>query len=377
MSEELRLPFWEDLWIPLQWFAAEDEGRTEQPTEQKIQKAREEGKVAKSPDLTAAVVLLLPIGLVAAASGYFFTTLHEMLIFYLTRVGQWALGSHLFDPGPFFAYLLRLTAPILAVALVAGVVGNVVQVGFLFTAKPITPDFSRVVPKFGQYFQRALFSAEAAFNLGKSLLKVVLMALVALLNIQAAWPRMVHLADVPFAQAAGYVGATAIMIVLQGAVVLLLLSVPDYMFQRWRHVESLKMSREEVKEERKQSEGDPLIKSRLREKMRQILRQNLNVSVPKATVVVTNPTHFACALEWDSLTMNAPTLTAKGEDLVAQRIKEIAREHGVPVVENKPLARSLYYSVEVGDEIPEEYWEVVVRILVAIQKVDARKEAAG
>lgn len=372
--------YWEEnlFWIPLQWFAAEDEGRTEQPTEQKIQKAREEGKVAKSPDLTSAVVLLLPIGLIFLASGYFFSTLHEMLMFYLTRVADGALENKLFDPNPFFGYLARLTVPILVVALSAGVLGNVLQVGFLFTTKPITPDFSRIVPKFGQFFQRALFSAEAAFNLGKSLLKVLVIALIAYLNILAAWPRMVHLMDLPFAQGAGYIGSTGLMIVLQGAVALLLLSVPDYMFQRWRHTESLMMSREEVKEERKQSEGDPLVKSRLREKMRQILRQNLTATVPKATVVVTNPTHFACALEWNSLTMTAPMLTAKGEDLMAQRIKEIARENGVPVVENKPLARSLYYSVNVGDEIPEEYWEVVVRILVAIQqKTEKSQEAVG
>jgi flagellar biosynthetic protein FlhB len=369
--------FLDPFWISLQWFAAEDEGRTEQPTEQKIQKAREEGKVAKSPDLTAAVVLLLPIGLVFLASGYFFTTLHEMLVFYLTRVTDNALQNKLFDPGPFFDYLLRLSLPILAVALVAGVVGNVVQVGFLFTTKPITPDFSRIVPKFGQFFQRSLFSAEALFNLGKSILKIIVVAIIALINIQSAWPRFVHLMDTPFAQGAGFIGSLSLMIVLQGAVALLLLSIPDYMFQRWRHTESLMMSREEVKEERKQSEGDPLVKSRLREKMRQILRQNLSTTVPKATVVVTNPTHFACALEWNSLTMNAPTLTAKGEDVLAQKIKEIARESGVPIVENKPLARSLYYSVNIGDEIPQEYWEVVVRILVTIQKADVKREAVG
>jgi len=150
---------------------------------------------------------------------------------------------------------------------------------------------------------------------------------------------------------------------------MLVLAIPDYLFQRFQHRESLKMSLQEVKEERKQQEGDPLIRSRLRERMREILRRNMMQNVPKADVIITNPTHFAIALQWDAATMTAPTVIAKGQDLIAQRIKEVASGAGVPLVENKPLARALYASVDIGDQIPQEYWELVSRILAEIFKL--------
>ncbi len=364
----------DEFWIPLQWFAAEDEGRTEDPTEQKIRKAREEGKVAKTPDLTSSVVLLLPIVLIASASGFFFSTMQEMVGFYLSNAVTQALRGPLFEPEVFFNYFLKLALPVLIVALVAAVLGNVIQVGFMFTTKAIMPDFTKIVPKIGKFIQKTLFSAEAFFNLAKSILKVIVIAVIAWINITGEWPKFAHLADLPLPKGMELVGWTSMNIIIQSAFALLLMSIPDFMFQQWRHKESLMMSKEEIKEERKQSEGDPLVKGRLREKMRQILRQNLEKTIPQATVIITNPTHFACALEWNEMIMAAPTLTAKGEDLMAQKIRELANENGVPLVENRPLARSLYYSVNIGDQIPEEYWELVVRILAEIQKVNSTQE---
>ncbi len=360
----------------LQYFAAEDEGRTEDPTETKIRKAREEGKVAKSPDITAAVLLLLPMLLIVFLGGSMWSTLLEMVKFYFNQATS---ADPISGGGPisgaFFLYLARLLGPFLAVCLVAAVAANLLQVGVLFTVKPITPDFTRIVPHFGQWIKRSLFSTEAWFNIAKQMVKVAVISAIAIMNIQSEWVHLLNLIHVSFALAAETLWRITLNIVLQCAVVMLVLAVPDYLFQRFQHRESLKMSLQEVKEERKQQEGDPLIRSRLRERMREILRRNMMQNVPKADVIITNPTHFAVALQWDSATMTAPTVIAKGQDLVAQRIKEIASGAGVPLVENKPLARALYASVEIGDQIPQEYWELVSRILAEIFKLGPKARA--
>jgi flagellar biosynthetic protein FlhB len=159
------------------------------------------------------------------------------------------------------------------------------------------------------------------------------------------------------------------------ALLLLLLSIPDILFQRWQYRESLKTTREEAKEERKMYEGDPQIRSRIRQRMREFMSRNMAANVAKADVVITNPTHFAVALEY-SAGMEAPRLTAKGADELAFRIREIAKENDVPMVENKPLARELYAEVDVGYLVPVTYWEVIANILVRIRHVDAERRRA-
>lgn len=362
--------------LGLQWFAAEDEGRTEDPTESKIRKAREEGKVAKSVDLVAAVVLLLPVVTIGFLSVYFIQGMAEMLQWFFTRaVDLDPIDGAGILSGVFFQYLLRLTWPVVLVAFLAALLGNLMQVGFLFTLKPITPDFSRIAPNIGRYLTKNVFSADAAFNLAKALVKVLVIGLIAYLNISSEFGKLLHLAGRPFGDAVGLVGNLALTITVQAAVVMILLSLPDYMYQRNKHQESLKMSVQEVKEERKQQEGDPLIKSRLRERMREVLMSNMMAKVPKADVVITNPTHYAIALEWDNQTMVAPVVTAKGMDEVAQKIKSLAKDNLVPVVENKPLARALYASVDVGDAVPEEYWEIVSRILAEVYRLNGKLDA--
>jgi flagellar biosynthetic protein FlhB len=160
------------------------------------------------------------------------------------------------------------------------------------------------------------------------------------------------------------------------ALLLLLLSIPDILFQRWQYRESLKMTREEVKEERKMYEGDPQIRARIQRRMREFMSRNMALNVAKADVVITNPTHFAVALEYDGDTMNAPLLTAKGADELAFRIREIAKENGVPLIENKALARALYAEVDVGRSVPVMYWEVIAGILARIRRIDAERRRA-
>jgi flagellar biosynthetic protein FlhB len=353
----------------LQWFAAEDEGRTEEPTEYKIRKAREEGKVAKSQEVSGALVLLFPVVALAIISPYLLATTVEMVSFFFGMAAEIDVTKDSQIMPAFYSYFIRLTWPIATVAVISAILGNLVQVGFLFSTKPITPDLQKIVPKFGKFLQRSFFSAEAGFNLAKSIFKIVVIALIGYLNVRAEIGKIANMVNAPFLQAFGLISQVAFRILVEVAVALLILAIPDYLFQRRQHLESLKMSRQEVKEERKMFEGDPLVKSRLRERMRELLSRNMMENVPEADVVVTNPTHYAVALQWERETMDAPTVTAKGQDRIAERIKEVAREADVPVVENKPFARALFAEVEIGDSIPEKYYEVMALILAEVYRL--------
>jgi flagellar biosynthetic protein FlhB len=352
--------------VHLQWFAAEDEGRTEDPTEQKLRKAREDGKVARSPDLPSSLVLLFGIVALAVLGNYILKTLDEMLhYFFVSSTTMEVVGAGVLSAAT-ISYLVRLVLPVASIAFVAALFGNVIQVGFLFTTKPITPDFSRIVPRLGRFLRRSIFSVEAGFNLGKSLTKVGIIGLIAYFNISAEIPRLATMLQAPLVESITLLLAVAFRIAIESAIALLIMSLPDYFFQRRQHRESLKMSRQEVKEERRQYEGDPLVRSRLRERMRDLLSRNMLREVPRADVVITNPTHYAIALQWDRVRMDAPTVLAKGVDIIAARIREVADENAVPRVENKPLARALYAEVEIGDTIPEKFYEVIATILAQI-----------
>jgi len=359
--------------IDLQWFAAEDEGRTEEPSEYKIRKAREEGRVAKSQELIGSLVLLLPtLNLIFLGPSMFKTCL-EMFRFFFTRLNE--VDSML--NGMFFVvfltYFARLALPIIAVAMLSGIIANLVQTGFLFTTKPLVPKFSKIVPRLGQYFQRTLFSIEGLFNFAKSIIKIAIIGIVSYVIISSKIAQLARLQTATLWTGFTTIASLTIQLLLIAALLLLGLSIPDYLFQRWQYMESLKMTKQEVKEERKMYEGDPLIKSRLRQRMRELLSRNMAANVPKADVVITNPTHYAVALEWNRDTMPAPMVTAKGVDEVAQRIKAIANEHAIPIVENKPLARALYAEVEIGDIIPETYYQAIATVLAHVYKINEER----
>ena len=362
--------------VSLQWFAAEDEGRTEDPTEQKIRKAREEGKVAKSSEFSSSITLLFPVLTIGILGSYIFSTLIEMMTFFLGMSGEIDVTTEGRLVAAFFEYFLRITTPIFAVAFIAAIFGNILQVGFLFSTKPITPDLNKIVPKFGKFFQRSFFSGEAAFNLGKALFKIVIIALIAFLNVRAEIDKIGRLASVSYLLSFQTIVQIAFRILVEASIALIVLAIPDYIFQRRQHRESLKMSKQEIKEERRMSDGDPLVRSRLRERMRELLSRNMMQNVPRADVVVTNPTHFAVAMEWNRDMMEAPMVLAKGQDNIAFRIREIADENNVPIIENKPLARALYAEVEIGDIIPEQYYEVMAIVLAEVYRMNGRVETA-
>jgi flagellar biosynthetic protein FlhB len=275
----------------------------------------------------------------------------------------------------FFRYLARLAMPVLAVAMVSGIFSNVVQTnGFLFTTKPITPDFSKVVPRIGEFFRR-IFSIDGVWNFGKSLIKMGIIGIVAYVLISMDLPKLVNLQ-----KASPYIGLTsiaslAIRMLLICAVLMLILSIPDLIFQRWRFRERHKMSRQEVKEEMRMYEADPAIQNRIRRRFQDLLRQNIAAVVPRSSVVITNPTHLAVALEY-RFGMPGPRVNALGADDTAARIRKIADDNGVPIVEDKPLARALFQDARVGDIIPEKYFNAVANVLSKVWHINELRQSA-
>lgn len=359
--------------IDSQWFAsAEEEGRTEEPSEYKLRKAREEGRVAKSQEINGSLVMLLTVGCLLIIGGWLFNNIVAVIRFYFDRCATMEIT----DPavfGVFLEYLVRCFLPIAIVAIVAAVAGNIIQTkGFIFSVKPITPNFSKILPKFGEYFKRTIFSGQGLFNIFKSLFKVAVIFFSAYLIIKNELPKLLALENVSLWTGVVYLSKLVAKLLLIASVIFLGVSIPDYFVQRHEFMEQMKMSKQEVKEEYKELEGDPYTKSRLRQYMREMMSQNVYENVAKADVVITNPTHYAVAVLYDRDTMQGPTVMAKGVDSLALRIKEIARENNVEIVENKPLARALYAQVEIGDIIPREFWEALSIILQRIYRMKGK-----
>ena len=359
--------------IDLQWFAAEDEGRTEDPTDYKISEARKKGRVAKSGDLNSSIVVFIPTLVLFFLGSFIFRSCMELVSFFYER----STKEELFDGrwfGVFINYFLWLVLPITISAMIAGIVSNIVQNrGFIFSSEPIKPDFNKIVPNFARFFKRAFFSAESLFNLGKSIFKVVVISIIGYSIIAMSIPKMVSLLQVNFATAIGFVAIEASKILFFSCLFLIVFSIPDYFFQKKQFMESLKMSKQEVKEEYRMLEGDPIIRARVKKQMQEILSKKTVQSIKEADVIITNPTHLAVAIKWERHMMEAPMVTVKGEDNVARRIKRIARANGVPIEENKPLARSLYATVEVGQMIPPMYFNAIAVILSKVYSMDEQK----
>jgi len=361
--------------IDLQWFAAEDEGRTEEPSEYKLRKAREEGRVAKSQELNGAVVLLLCIVLLVALAPWLERKCEESMIFFFNNVTQKTLTDSKFVYA-FFRYFLMMTLPFALVGIVAGVIANIIQNrGFMFTTKTIEPHFDRLVPNFGEYFKKTLFSFEGLFNIVKSIVKVIVIGIISFFYIRADLPALLSMLHTGGpALALRQIGSMSAQILITCSVFLLAVSVADYFVQRRQFIESMKMTKEEVKEEYKEMEGDPEVKGHLESAQREMLQTNIPRAVKESDVVITNPTHFAVALQWKQETNDSPQVTAKGEDLTAQNMKRIAAENDIPIVENRSLARGLYTDTKVGDIIPESYMRAIATVYVQIGYLDKKNK---
>ena len=366
--------------IHLQWFADDNEaeGRTEQPTEHKLQRLREEGQVAKSQELVSALGMFLTALTLLFLAPSMMRTCVEMIRFFLLRATELDPVKDAVVAGVFLRYFVRLVLPILAVSLVSALFSNIVQTGFLFTTKPLTPDFTRVLPRVGQFFKRTLFSIDGIFNFGKSIVKMAIIGGVAFVLIYTERNRLLNLQKANLWQGLNAVASLAVRMLIISALLLLILSIPDFLFQRWRFRERNKMSRQEMKEEMKMYEADPQIQNRIRSRFRDLLKQNIAAAVPRADVVITNPTHLAIALEYNQQSMPGPMVTAIGADEMAARIRQLASEHDVPAVEDKPLAWALYRETDVGDIIPEAYYTAVATILRKVMDInELRRKTEG
>ena len=299
--------------IHLQWFAsAEDEGRTEDPSDLKLRKAREEGRIAKSQELTGGLVLLLPVLTLILLAPWLLRGFVQIIRFYMERctTASPADGELMME---FLYAIVRMVLPIAATAMVAAIAANVIQnKGFIFTTKTIEPKISKILPKFGEYFKKTLFSFEGAFNVVKSIVKVAVIFIAAYLLIRSEIPQLLTLMQTNFWDGVVYIADMTAKLLVITAVIFIIIAIPDYIVQRKQFMESMKMTKQEVKQEYKETEGDPLVKGKLRQYMHEMLRRNMPAAVAKSDVVITNPTHYAVAIQYDNTTMAGPMVTAKG-----------------------------------------------------------------
>jgi flagellar biosynthesis protein FlhB len=354
--------------LNLQRFAGE---KTERATPKRRSEARKEGQIPKSIDLTSAAVLIaILVGLKFLGpdiwriwEGLF---RNDFLAITTKPLTEQQLGSVFYNQ---LGYVLRTGGPIVGVALLFGLVVSVAQIGPGFWPNLLIPDFGRVGLISG--FRR-LFSIRSLVEAGKSLVKLAIVGSVVWSVINGMANKVANLASIDVVSLPSVVGGMAFQIGIDISIMMLVLAVLDFFFQRYDFEKSIRMSREEIKQEMKQQEGDPIVKSAIRQRGRRIAMKRMMQEVPKADVVVTNPTHFAIALLYDASRMNAPFVIAKGKDEVAQKIKEIAAGAGVPMVENRPLAQSLYKNVEISQAVPADLYQAVAEILAYVYRLKHR-----
>ncbi len=349
--------------------AAEDEGRTEEPSEHRLEQARKEGRVAKSQDIASALILLLGVVVLIFMSKWLLSQCINIFNFYFSRAHE----PDVRDANLMSAFLVNyfeMLAPVGVVAVIAALISNIVQNrGFIFSTKPIEPNFSKITPKFGEYFRKTIFSGKGIFNIAKSFLKVFIIIFVGYITIRRNVFTLIEIvSNGQILSAVGKIASIAAQILVIVAVLFLILSIPDYFVQRREHRESMKMTKQEVKQEYKELEGDPEVKGRLQQMQRQLLARNIPKAVAEADVVITNPTHFAVVLKYDRAKVDSPVVTAKGVDQTALYIKELAKQHDIPIREDRPLARALYTDVEIGAIIPEAYVSIIANIYAHLEK---------
>lgn len=347
------------------------EERTEKPTPRKREEVRQKGEVAKTRELPVTAVLLsgaLALGAMGSFTyGEVSKITTQILSFSIIR-GDGVGDLLLLLEACVRAFLLALS-PILAVVFISAILSNVLQVGFVFSLEAIKPKLSKVNPIKGL---ERLFSKQSLMELFKSILKLLIIGIVAAVSVSKELGGLADLGDMELPSVALHTLSSVFTIVLKCGLAMMVLVALDYAFQRWEFEKRIRMTRQEIKEELKKSEGDPLIKARVRSIQREMARRRMMQSVAKADVVITNPTHLAVALSYQSRNMNAPQLVAKGAEKIAEKIKEVAKKHGVPIVENKKLAQSLYTMVELGHEIPGTLYQAVAEILAYVYRLKGR-----
>ena len=350
-----------------QLFAESSSDKTEKATPKKKADARKKGQVFKSREVSTAFILLILVVSLSALG----PNIYDQLTLYFKRIYQeylvnaatldFATLANIYIESAMV--LIKVVLPILLISMVAGLISGYVQVGFLLTLEPLKPQFSRLNPLKG--FKR-FFSLRAIVELLKSLLKIIIVTVVAYSYISSQTNEILNLIDTTVAGVMLYIASSAFSVSLRICIALIVLGLLDYIYQKFDYEKSLKMTKQEVKEEFKQQEGNPEVKSKIKQKQRQMSMKRMMQEVPNADVVITNPTHYAVALKYDTQKSPAPFVIAKGQDYIALRIKDMAKQNKVEVVENKQLARTLYSTVDIGEAIPPELYQAVAEILAFV-----------
>jgi len=356
--------------------AENDQERNEKPTGKRLEKARDEGQVPRSPELSAAAVLLVTAGGLRFLGGSIGGTLYDIM-----RSGLAPSPATALDPSLALsaasAEMLRalvVCAPLLGLTLLAALVAPLALGGWNFSIAALAPNFAKLDPiaGFGRFF-----TTRGVVELAKAFAKFLVVAVIAVVVLRKQSAHLLALGNAPLqagiAQAAALT-SDALLAVSSGLALIAAIDVP---WQLWQHSKKLSMTREEIREEYKESEGSPEVKTRIRRTQREFARRRMMQEVPKADVIVVNPTHFAVALRYDESRMRAPLVIAKGTDLIAARIREIATEHSVPIFEAPPLARALYHNVEIGGEIPAALYVAVAQVLTYIYQLKAARTSGA
>ncbi|GBU23150.1 flagellar biosynthetic protein flhB [Fibrobacteres bacterium R8-0-B4] len=348
--------------------------KEEAPSEKKREDTRKKGQVAKSTEVNSVFVLLTAIFLLRLVGPWMmreFDT-HIRDYFALCSVADMSMQRLIDLSQGAIVLLLKVILPFAGAILCAGVLANVVQIGLLFTFEPMIPKLEKLNPLSGL---KRIFSMRTVVETIKNILKIILIGYIAYATIKGEYEILITLADASVAMIWQFVLASAYDIFLRTALVMLLIALADYGYQRYEHEKKLKMSHQELKEEHKQMEGDPQVKARIRALQREMARRKMMDQVPQASVVVTNPTHLAIALSYDpdKNPNAAPMVVAKGKDLLALRIKKIAAENDIPIREDKELARAMYDKIEVGQEIPYEFFAAVAEIMAWVYGLKGKK----
>ncbi|MEW9697706.1 flagellar biosynthesis protein FlhB [Paenibacillus sp. SI8] len=362
MSQQFRLQ------LDLQWFSGE---KSEPATPKKRQDARKKGQVAKSMDLPAAFILLFSFFSFIMFGSYmkeriinmFRNILENQLTMDITMGNVHVLFRDLLTQG------FYITAPIFIIVVIIAIAGNYLQIGFMFIGEPLMMKFSKINPIAG--FKR-IFSMRTIMDFLKSTLKLSIIGYAVYSTLTAEKAKIFGLGHAPLESTFSFIASVTLKLGIKIGVILIVLAVFDFIYQKYEHEKSLRMSKQDIKDEYKKSEGDPHIKGKIRAKQRQMAMQRMMQEVPKADVIITNPTHFAIALKYDASNMQAPVVLAKGTDYMALKIREIAKQNSVMTMENKPLARAIYAQVEIGESIPAELFQAVAEVLAYVYKVKGR-----
>jgi flagellar biosynthetic protein FlhB len=346
--------------------------KTEKATPKRKEESRKKGQVAKSPDLNGAIVLLASLFALGIWGPHIWqemgASMHSTLSMIATPDAMSGPGlGRLFMEGG--RTTLLAVAPIAIVCLISGVVANVGQVGLKPSVHGLKPDFKRIDPLKGA---KNLFGPNLLFEGAKNLTKVAIVGAITAFSVIPKLDDLAALVGMPPAALVSDLAQTVLGIAKRAAIAYILIGIIDFAYQRWRHEKSLKMDKQEVKEETKSFSSPPEVRAAMRRRQMSAARARMMADVPEADVVVTNPTHFAVALVYDG-TKPAPEVLAKGQDLVAAQIRKIAAENGVPVISDPPLARSLHANVEVGHQVPEELFAAVAQLLAFVYRVAQRK----